>query len=180
MTTEPTEPTEPDEPLSDLPPDPDRLIDILGKAIEQARFERPVPVPMGDLRRAIAEMRRLKDLAGDAQIELGRVRFERGELLERLHELRQILGTRDVIAAVKALLAERDAALAAVKAGLRDGTCTKCDGCGQVADTEAQEPWSAWINLPTGSAAAMLLGVVKPKPCPRCSGSGKEPAHHGR
>ena len=54
--------------------------------------------------------------------------------------------------------------------------CKKCDGCGRVAATADEEPWSVWANLPTQSATAVLLGLVKPKPCPSCGGSGKEPA----
>ena len=34
--------------------------------------------------------------------------------------------------------------------------CPKCDGCGQVADTEDQEPWSAWAALPLRSAGAEI------------------------
>jgi hypothetical protein len=51
--------------------------------------------------------------------------------------------------------------------------CQKCDGCGQVADTEDQEPWTFWMDLPLKSAAAVLIGLVKPKICPKCSGTGE-------
>ena len=50
--------------------------------------------------------------------------------------------------------------------------CGKCDGCGKVADTDDQEPWTAWLNLPLGSSAAVVMGLVKPIPCPTCEGSG--------
>jgi DnaJ-class molecular chaperone len=50
--------------------------------------------------------------------------------------------------------------------------CPYCDGEGQVANTEQHEPWSAWATLPVQSALAVLLGVVKPTPCPECGGSG--------
>jgi len=48
--------------------------------------------------------------------------------------------------------------------------CKKCDGCGQVANTEDQEPWTVWLEMPLGSAAAVLVGIVKPIPCPECKG----------
>jgi hypothetical protein len=53
--------------------------------------------------------------------------------------------------------------------------CVKCAGCGQVADTDDQEPWTMWTKLPLESSAAVLMGLVKPKPCPACGGSGKAP-----
>ncbi len=52
--------------------------------------------------------------------------------------------------------------------------CTKCEGCGQVADTEDQEPWVYWSTLPPQSAAAVAMGLVKPIPCPQCGGTGKQ------
>jgi hypothetical protein len=51
--------------------------------------------------------------------------------------------------------------------------CQKCDGCGKVADTEDEEPWSAWMSLPLQSSATVLMGLVKPKTCPRCGGAGQ-------
>lgn len=54
-----------------------------------------------------------------------------------------------------------------------DRKCGKCDGCGRVADTTTQEPWTAWMGLTLGQAASVVLGVVKPIPCPECDGSGK-------
>ncbi len=50
--------------------------------------------------------------------------------------------------------------------------CPKCEGCGKVADTKDQEPWTAWTSLPLNSSAAVLLGFIKPKTCPKCNGSG--------
>lgn len=55
--------------------------------------------------------------------------------------------------------------------------CPKCQGSGRVADSDDQEPWSAWENLPLKSAAAVLIGLVRPMPCPRCGGSGKVGVH---
>jgi hypothetical protein len=51
--------------------------------------------------------------------------------------------------------------------------CPKCWGCGKVADTEDQEPWTAWEELPPGSDLAVRAGLVKPLTCPVCDGSGK-------
>ncbi len=53
--------------------------------------------------------------------------------------------------------------------------CAKCHGCGQVADTDDQEPWTAWTALPLQSAGAVVAGLVKPIDCPVCGGTG-EPA----
>lgn len=47
-------------------------------------------------------------------------------------------------------------------------TCHTCDGCGQVADTDDREPWTAWESLPPGSDMAVRMGLVKPIPCPDC------------
>ena len=52
--------------------------------------------------------------------------------------------------------------------------CRKCDGCGQVANTNRQEPWTAWTELPVRSAA--LAGLVRPIPCPECGGTGEAEA----
>lgn len=54
-----------------------------------------------------------------------------------------------------------------------DLPCEGCDGCGKVADTPDREPWTRWTALPLQSAAAVVLGVVKPIPCPYCNGTGR-------
>ena len=54
--------------------------------------------------------------------------------------------------------------------------CRKCDGCGRVADSDSQEPWTAWRDLPGPSAAAVVLGIVRPILCPVCGGTGEAPA----
>ena len=53
------------------------------------------------------------------------------------------------------------------------GQCPRCDGCGQIADSEDGEPWTTWTNLPSASRIAVAIGLVKPLPCPVCGGSGE-------
>lgn len=48
-------------------------------------------------------------------------------------------------------------------------TCSRCYGCGRIADSDDGEPWSWWETLPWPSNAAVVLGVVRPIPCPACS-----------
>jgi RecJ-like exonuclease len=50
--------------------------------------------------------------------------------------------------------------------------CTRCDGCGQIANSDDGEPWTAWTSLPAASAIAIRMGLVAPIPCPDCDGSG--------
>jgi len=50
--------------------------------------------------------------------------------------------------------------------------CPACDGCGKVANSQDQEPWTRWLALPLASAAAVTMGLVKPVTCRRCGGSG--------
>lgn len=45
--------------------------------------------------------------------------------------------------------------------------CPKCQGCGQVANTPNQEPWSEWLGL----SLTVMGGIVKPIPCPMCRGA---------
>lgn len=53
-----------------------------------------------------------------------------------------------------------------------DMKCQKCDGCGQVANTSDQEPWTRWLDIPFKSATAVMLKIVQPVTCPACGGSG--------
>lgn len=46
--------------------------------------------------------------------------------------------------------------------------CQRCGGCGQIANSEDGEPWTAWTSLPPGSDVAVMLGLVRPIPCPEC------------
>jgi len=50
--------------------------------------------------------------------------------------------------------------------------CPRCRGCGKLANTEQQEPWIYWLELPIESQLAIALGVVKPEPCEECKGTG--------
>lgn len=58
--------------------------------------------------------------------------------------------------------------------------CNRCDGCGKIADSDDGEPWSVWLAMPLQSSAAVLMGLVKPIPCPACGGTGTstEPDPH--
>jgi hypothetical protein len=58
---------------------------------------------------------------------------------------------------------------------LAEGACSHCYGDGKVSDTKDEEPWYVWESLPPGSDIAVKMGLVKPKTCPRCEGTGKEP-----
>jgi len=51
--------------------------------------------------------------------------------------------------------------------------CRKCDGCGRIGTDDEGTPWTFWENLPVKSAAAVLLGLVRPVTCPECGGSGR-------
>jgi hypothetical protein len=51
--------------------------------------------------------------------------------------------------------------------------CEKCEGWKQVADTEEQESWKHWMELPPLSRMAVAMGLVKPIECPVCHGQGK-------
>lgn len=57
--------------------------------------------------------------------------------------------------------------------------CPRCRGCGQIANSEQGEPWSNWMALPLQSATAVLMGLVKPIPCPSCNGAGTVGEHYG-
>jgi len=48
--------------------------------------------------------------------------------------------------------------------------CPRCNGCGQIANTDEGEPWSYWNDLPLESKVAVIHGIVKPIPCPGCGG----------
>ncbi len=52
--------------------------------------------------------------------------------------------------------------------------CDKCGGCGQVADTDEQEPWTAWLDIPLKSSMAVVMGLVRPITCPQCKGTPKD------
>lgn len=50
-----------------------------------------------------------------------------------------------------------------------DVPCPKCGGCGRIANDDDETPWSVWEALPLKNAAAVLVGLVVPIPCPLCS-----------
>ena len=53
---------------------------------------------------------------------------------------------------------------------MSDTSCRRCEGCGQIANSEDGEPWIYWQNLPREAKAAVILGIVRPIPCPDCQG----------
>jgi hypothetical protein len=57
---------------------------------------------------------------------------------------------------------------------LIDRPCSRCEGCGQIANSDEGEPWTFWMNLPLKSALAVTLGLVKPVTCPQCDGEGQQ------
>lgn len=77
------------------------------------------------------------------------------------HEVMQ----REVLPAVRALTSNRGEKATSTK-------CPKCDGCGRIGTDDEGTPWTAWENLPVKSAAAVVLGFVRPVTCPECAGSG--------
>jgi hypothetical protein len=52
--------------------------------------------------------------------------------------------------------------------------CKRCDGCGRIADSEDGLPWTRWTELPLHSSIALLAGIVRPIPCPKCAGTGEQ------
>lgn len=52
--------------------------------------------------------------------------------------------------------------------------CTRCQGCGQIANDDDKTPWWNWEALPSPSSMAVVLGLVRPEPCPECDGTGKQ------
>lgn len=54
-----------------------------------------------------------------------------------------------------------------------DDSCPRCNGCKQIADGEEGAPWWTWAQLPPPSNMAVVMGIVKPIPCPACNGTGR-------
>ena len=64
------------------------------------------------------------------------------------------------------------------RAAMTGKLCPTCNGCGLVANDDQQTPWNEWASLPVGGAgAAVVLGLVRPLPCPQCGGSGRIGKH---
>lgn len=51
--------------------------------------------------------------------------------------------------------------------------CQRCEGCGKIANDEDGTPWTQWENLPVKNAVAVIVGIIKPIPCPQCGGTGR-------
>lgn len=47
--------------------------------------------------------------------------------------------------------------------------CDRCWGCGLIASSEDGEPWTMWLDLPLKSSLAVVMGIVRPLPCPKCA-----------
>jgi hypothetical protein len=56
-----------------------------------------------------------------------------------------------------------------------EDACQQCLGWKRIANSDDQESWKYWAELPTQSAIAVQVGMVKPVECPRCHGTGVEP-----
>lgn len=54
--------------------------------------------------------------------------------------------------------------------------CTRCNGCGKIANDDEGTPWTDWTSLPLHSAIAVVAGIVQPLTCPLCNGTGKREA----
>ena len=55
-----------------------------------------------------------------------------------------------------------------------ENACIHCYGWKRVDDGEGQS-WKYWAELPSQSAIAVQMGIVKPIECPHCKGTGVEP-----
>jgi len=51
--------------------------------------------------------------------------------------------------------------------------CSRCSGCGEIANDDDGTPWKYWAELPPGSDLAVKAGIVSPIECPECHGTGK-------
>lgn len=49
--------------------------------------------------------------------------------------------------------------------------CSRCDGCGEIANDVDGTPWKYWQDLPPGADLAVKMGLVKAIPCPECLGT---------
>jgi NTP pyrophosphatase (non-canonical NTP hydrolase) len=56
-----------------------------------------------------------------------------------------------------------------------EDACQQCLGWKRVDDSEGAS-WKHWAGLPGQSAIVVQMGLIKPIECPRCHGTGVEPA----
>jgi hypothetical protein len=61
----------------------------------------------------------------------------------------------------------------------KDG-CSKCFGCGKIANDDDQSPWVLWEALEWPENIAVVSGLVHAIPCPKCGGTGKPKAEKTR
>lgn len=47
--------------------------------------------------------------------------------------------------------------------------CPSCDGCGLISSSDDHAPWTEILKIPLGSAAAVLMGLIRPLPCRECA-----------
>jgi hypothetical protein len=120
--------------------------------------------------------------------------YEVGDVL-RLREWQPMAGTgpleerggysgREITRTVTYVLAGPEARVFGVQAGYAilglgeepTRPCPRCEGCGQIANSDDGEPWTVWEELPPGSDLAVRVGLVRPITCPGCRGTRVVPA----
>ncbi len=47
--------------------------------------------------------------------------------------------------------------------------CSSCFDCGLIANDDDHTPWVEVLKLPLGSAAAVVMGLIRPIPCLKCA-----------
>ena len=48
--------------------------------------------------------------------------------------------------------------------------CFTCAGCGLIANDDERSPWKYWADLESPANMMVVIGIVKPEPCPDCHG----------
>lgn len=54
--------------------------------------------------------------------------------------------------------------------------CRRCLGWKRIANSDDGESWKYWAGLSPGADLAVRMGIVRPVECPKCGGTGIEPA----